>query len=295
VHAAPLPEATGPEAIAAGSRLVRGSNHRPGASESKDLPGGCSRNMNSGSDEPGLGAASLGLAAVGKLHRLLRDEGPAVTARKLALVFRGAVLERITNPFDREHGTRTGGMVLARRLSARSGNLPHAIRYQAVDPRDFHGAMREVSICPGEFTFIDIGCGKGRALLLARQLGFRRLIGVEFSPALVAAAMRNLGDAAEIVGVDAMRFHFPEEESVVYMYNPFREPVLSVVLKNLARSVASYPRPVYIVYLNPQIQSLDTDRFEPLAKRPLWHVYRCLPEAQNAHNTVGASLRDPAP
>ncbi|MBZ5489392.1 MAG: class I SAM-dependent methyltransferase [Acidobacteriia bacterium] len=43
-----------------------------------------------------------------------------------------------------------------------------------------------------DFTFIDLGSGKGRALLMAAQYGFKRIIGVEFMPELHRVAQENI-------------------------------------------------------------------------------------------------------
>lgn len=43
-----------------------------------------------------------------------------------------------------------------------------------------------------EFTFVDLGSGKGRALLMASDYPFRRIVGVELLPALHQIAELNL-------------------------------------------------------------------------------------------------------
>jgi predicted RNA methylase len=44
----------------------------------------------------------------------------------------------------------------------------------------------------GETTFVDIGSGKGRALIIAAEYAFKRIIGVEYSPSLATICRRNL-------------------------------------------------------------------------------------------------------
>ena len=113
----------------------------------------------------------------------------------------------------------------------------------------------------GADTFIDFGCGMGRALLFASQLPLRRLIGVELSPTLAEAARRNLSryyrrrgkttPTWEVVVADARQFEIPPEADVFYFFNPFDDAVLDRVAARIARSVAEHPRHVTILYLNP--------------------------------------------
>ncbi len=107
-----------------------------------------------------------------------------------------------------------------------------------------------------DFTFIDLGAGKGRVLLVASRFPFKRLIGVEFARELVETARRNIerfGCRAEVVHADAADYRFPSENLVVYLYNPFGPEVLRPVLSYLRE--ISTGREVYLVYLNPKNSS----------------------------------------
>jgi len=151
--------------------------------------------------------------------------------------------------FDRDAGTRTAGTVMLRRLRIPSPNKSVGVRYEPVDPVTFAQAIHYV---PKTGTFVDLGCGKGRALILANRAGFRKLIGVEFSPALAAASRRNLaalGIEAKIVECDAVNFVFPEESCVIYMYNPFGRKVLQQIVPKL-RGPVVYINPVHKLELS---------------------------------------------
>ena len=82
--------------------------------------------------------------------------------------------------------------------------------------------------CPRKlaaFTFVDIGCGKGRALLLAEEYPFRKIIGVEFSRRLAKIAAANAAKSARSASQwftpTPANFNFPPEPLVVFLYNPF--------------------------------------------------------------------------
>ena len=115
----------------------------------------------------------------------------------------------------------------------------------------------------GAFTFIDLGSGKGRTLLMASDYPFRRIVGVELLPALHRAAQENLGKyrserqkcfAIEAICGDAAEFAFPVEPTVLFLFNPFPESGLRRVIANLERSLREQPRVVYVLYHNPLLE-----------------------------------------
>lgn len=131
--------------------------------------------------------------------------------------------------------------------------------YQPVPPDEFRNIMGALAIDFSQFTFIDIGSGKGRALLLACDYGFRRVVGIELIPELDRIARenvrkieaeRNIGNIELICG-DATTFVFPFEPSVVFLFNPLPEPGLRRLLAELDRSLRQHPRKLIVVYANP--------------------------------------------
>ena len=117
---------------------------------------------------------------------------------------------------------------------------------------DFHG-----------FTFIDLGSGKGRTLLMASDYPFRRIVGVERLPALHQAARENLAKyenssqqcfAIQAICGDAIEFPFPDEPILLFLFNPFPESGLRRVIGNLERSLLAHPRTVFVLYHNPLLE-----------------------------------------
>lgn len=139
-------------------------------------------------------------------------------------------------------------------LSNQELGLPSdSIHYAPTRPRRFRSIMRKLRIDAAKFTFIDVGCGKGRALVMAHSMGFNRLIGVELSSYLGSIAIRNTCSFsnAEIHVCDATKFELPPSDSVVFMYNPFWEPTMGRFIVNLVQSLSACPRKLYLVYVNP--------------------------------------------
>jgi SAM-dependent methyltransferase len=166
--------------------------------------------------------------------------------------------------FDLRYGTDTRRWVNAQELDTDSENKSHAVHYQATKARPFLKLLRSLGL-PKDSAFVDFGSGKGRVLLLAAHYGFKRVVGVEFSPQLCALARNNiatfskiapLGSPLEVIEADATRFEISADLNVFYFYNPFDPPVLSRVLDNVRRSVESAPRKLWLIYNTPKHHEL---------------------------------------
>jgi len=139
--------------------------------------------------------------------------------------------------------------------------------YQPTDPAGFRemfdALTAHVHLDFRDFTFLDLGSGKGRTLLMASDYPFRRIVGVELLPALHQIAQENLRDyknetqqcfALESLCADATTFPFPGESLVVYLFNPFGESDFRRVVSNLEQSLRANPRPLYLLYYNPLLE-----------------------------------------
>lgn len=128
----------------------------------------------------------------------------------------------------------------------------HATHYEPVPVEAFEqllAAVPEAHVRAA--AFVDVGCGMGRAILLASEHPFRQVIGIELGPALHAIACENLAVArglsprcrdVRIRRGDARRFRFPKGDLVVFMFNPFDHEVVRVVLDRIAGSRRSGER-----------------------------------------------------
>ncbi len=135
--------------------------------------------------------------------------------------------------------------------------------YQPTEPALFAEIMASLNIEFPQFTFIDMGSGKGRVLLMAADHPFRRVLGVELLPALDRVAQENLSAykndsqrcfAIEALCGDACEFVFPNEPLVLYLFNPLPESGLIKMAANLDQSLSQYPRIVYVLYHNPLLE-----------------------------------------
>lgn len=98
-----------------------------------------------------------------------------------------AVSVVLDSTFDWRYGTSTSGKVNSDQLGVTGGNQIHAKRYGATKVRPLLALLKSQDV-PVNGVFVDFGSGKGRALMVAALYGFRRIVGVEFSPQLHEAA-----------------------------------------------------------------------------------------------------------
>lgn len=197
----------------------------------------------------------------------LRTHGVRETCRRAGRYFLSA-LGRVgsnQNLFDATYGTDTGGISPVWDLDTDSANARFGERYQAIPADQLDAALSFLHKDWSAFTFVDLGCGKGRALIAASQHGFARVIGVEFAKSLVDIAIKNSRIArvgVEVRNEDAALFEFPEGDLVVFMFNPFRETVMRQVMCNLARHQGK----LYLLYYRPEQSAVVDERTDFLAK-----------------------------
>jgi len=188
---------------------------------------------------------------------------PAVALTPLTLrrLKRRKLAEASRDGFDAAHGTETSMVLVGRELGpvvTRGGHL--VVHYETTSEAAIRLPLDSLGVDFGAYTFVDLGCGKGKPVLVAASYPFRRLVGVDISPACVAAARRNVAaygperiDPArvDLVLGDAQGFDFPPEPLVVYLYNPFPGAVLERVVARLEVSLRERPRPCALIYVNP--------------------------------------------
>lgn len=167
------------------------------------------------------------------------------------------------HPFDVEHGTDTGALIPGDDLATGHRHDRHITAYHGTAPSLFFKVMRqwqERAAHPVQRTaFVDIGAGKGRAMLLASGMGFRRVVGVELHPALAATARTNLerwtaahpGDAPmRLHEADVMALRMPAGPCVVFLFNPFDAVMMDRFLARLTAAFRHRPGELDLVYVN---------------------------------------------
>ena len=262
-------------------------------------PEGCSVSLQGKSPaitgaKPGWKQKRMSSGLVAKVGKSIEHRGLFGTVRHAMRMASAAVIEechdrreqairqRIDHRFDRSFGIETGGRLAPAALEVSGVNLPHSSHYEAVYPEPFVDLIGQLPIDFEQSLFIDLGSGKGRAVLLASEFPFRRIIGVEFSPKLHLIAEVNCSKyvsatqkckTIELHCIDAVDYVIPPFPAVVFMYNPFRREVLTRIAAKIERSLREIPRTVFVVYFNPQVcdvwDSIDCLEILPV-RQPIW-------------------------
>jgi len=221
---------------------------------------------------------------VGRAHRTRGLSGVVRTAGRLV----GRQLRRPLDyareyALDRQYGLETRGR---RKISVETldrGEHRDGVDFESTPPPSWRKVLRALPVSdPRDFTFVDLGCGKGFVLALAALHGFGRVMGVELDPELARKARVNAGvlseqtsRSVEVVEGDATEFELPIEPSVVYLYNPFGPRTMRDVVREVERSLAERPRPLFVAYVNPLHRHVwdESSMLCPLAGNRHWVVY----------------------
>ncbi len=99
--------------------------------------------------------------------------------------------------------------------------------------------------------FLDIGCGLGRSLVVANEVGFIDLYGVDISNNLISRCqnnMRKLGVSLRLSCSDVYNFDIPYGKLVIYLFNPFGEERMT----DLVSRLACREEETLVIYHNPK-------------------------------------------
>jgi len=100
--------------------------------------------------------------------------------------------------------------------------------------------------------FLDIGSGKGGAMVIANQFPFEKVNGLEISIPLCNIAKENLyklGYNGRILNHSATTFDGYRDYDILYMYDPFRGEMFEEAIAQIENSIGN--KPVVLIYANP--------------------------------------------
>lgn len=180
------------------------------------------------------------------------------------------------HPFDEAHNTDTSGLVPSGHLATGHPNDEHITAYYGVAPSILRTLIQRWrdTLPPHpipSYTFVDIGAGKGRAMLIASELMFKEVIGIELNPAMAAIAQLNLDlwkriHAADATAPplapthlhlqDALDYDFPGTPTLAFLFHPFEAPVLKALLRRIETQFASRTGTFDLLYVNAECADL---------------------------------------
>lgn len=164
---------------------------------------------------------------------------------------------------EKKYGIKTTGQDELINLENMGIDITHATIYMPVNYALLEETFKQLNFEPviGKPLkhFLDIGCGKGRALCMAAHHGFTKVTGLDFSRSLCEMATENLAKTKQLVpelqytviNNDAFYFEIPEDVDCIFLFNPFDEIIMSAVVNNIFSSLQNNPRKISIIYVNP--------------------------------------------
>jgi hypothetical protein len=226
---------------------------------------------------------------VPRIRRSLAERGLLTSLRRSVLLPIHLVQEyreaRTLRPsgqrsrFDLAHGVDTDGELAGwthlSDLKIDSPNWIEGVDYRPIEPERFSACLSNLDMAFEDFTFIDYGSGKGRALLMASDLPFRRVIGLEFSRELHEIAQKNIrvykraaqgSRMVESRCVDFLHFALPPEPCVLFFFDPCSEAIFATVLEKIRQSLVEHPRELWLIYVAPGRKERLLDAAEFLVK-----------------------------
>ena len=190
--------------------------------------------------------------------------------------------------FDARHGTDTFRRIHLGDLGL--GGEDETFRqwmYGPINPDFFREIMRAGPPDRSRLTFLDVGSGKGLALMLASEYGFKKVVGVEMSDELNAVARQNFeaysrstGRACspELLCADFLEVPLPMEPTYYFLNNPFPEHVGFDVVRHFENGFAQAPRDAWILWRRCTLSVLErldqSPHLELVIATPYWYLFR---------------------
>jgi hypothetical protein len=164
-----------------------------------------------------------------------------------------------THPIDVLYGIDTSGVVPVEYIHPDRSLTARIIPYIGSDPGVIRGALTALGNID-DYTLVDLGCGKGRAVVIGSEFPFRAITGIELSTKLANTARKNAAVVARtfpnrpgitIHEANVTEFQLPKGKLVLFLYHAFGRELLAQLLTKLESSLRSEGAHLFFVYDNP--------------------------------------------
>ncbi|MBV8593858.1 MAG: methyltransferase domain-containing protein [Caulobacteraceae bacterium] len=164
------------------------------------------------------------------------------------------------HPIDEAYGIDTGGLIKASQLRTHTKADLYNFGYAGSQPSIVRKAIEALPSVEG-LAFVDLGCGKGRALAVASEYPFREVVGIELAPDLCRIAEANAKTIRarypqrppiEVVQGNVLETAWPEGDLAIFIYHAFYRGLMRKVVERLARRARERPQDrLFVIYYNP--------------------------------------------
>jgi SAM-dependent methyltransferase len=214
---------------------------------------------------------------------------------KSTLTFLASTLDdRYLRSFDREYHVHTSGFIDLAQTSFTRSRLDDATLYGPVNGWAFRRLLQQLHL-PREQRFVDLGCGLGRACILAAEYGFERVTGIDLATDLCAQARANIAasrippqarSAITVLAMDALNYCERSDDDIFFMYRPFERDFFSRILSTMKARARARQRQLTVIYTERVAlpgsffhMLVEDPSFRPVFETACWaqdfHVYQC--------------------
>ena len=192
---------------------------------------------------------------VGGLVAKVREVGISGTARFVKRQLRYHACSFLGARWDRKYGVDTSGQIDLIDIDVVGPNRDSGYSSVSTSPSSYAFLSAFFPADWKQFTFIDVGCGKGRVLMLAASQGFDTIIGIEFAPLICQIAEQNLVDFSgrrpakwSIVNADATTVDLPSGVPLlIYSFNPFKAEIWEKFVPVLLKANEANKNPMCLI------------------------------------------------
>lgn len=228
--------------------------------------------------EPGVVEMGI-IGDVNKLAGVVQRKGFRRAYQMVGFAARGRLMAVANKKRDAAYGLETQATVSPDELDVESPHARDGFAYVATPSKVIETFIANLPDDLSAVTFIDMGSGKGRVLLLASCHDFQETIGVEFSPELHDIACANIAKFASprrkckcvySLNEDAAEYQIPSRSCAIYFNNPFTERVFTKVIQNIEQSWRASSSRMFIMYqqLRGELEDDRTANIELLESLP---------------------------
>ena len=167
---------------------------------------------------------------------------------------------------EKKYNINTTGADELHNLEEKGIDISHATIYMPASYDLLEHLFDRINLCVFNH-FLDIGCGKGRAMCVAAGFGVKKMSGIEFSKDLFDIANINMEKTKaqyphlhyDLCNNDAFYFKIENDVDCIFLFNPFDDIIMSGVLENIEISLTSHPRKMTVIYVNPMHKHLFSE------------------------------------
>jgi len=192
---------------------------------------------------------------VGGLIAKVREAGIGGTTGFVKRQLRYHVCSFLGARWDRRFGVDTSGQIDLIDIDVVGPNKDGGYSSVSTSPSSYLFLSGFLPVDWKKFTFVDVGCGKGRVLMLAALQGFDTILGIEFAPLLCQVAERNLARFSgrrpakwSVVNADATAVDLPSGVPLlIYCFNPFKAEIWERFVPVLLKASDASKNPICLI------------------------------------------------